>query len=250
MTANLLADYPDVFSAGSIHSGPPAQCSTTGITNTNCTSGTVSRTPQQWGDLVRNSYPGYTGAWPRVAVWQGSSDGTVNPAAMTESRDQWTNVWGISRTPSSTATLPGGTTKSVYNDSSGVPAVVTFSISGMGHGLAVDPGAGATQCGTASTYYLDSICSSYYTALFFGLDGGSATPSPTGPTPTSTPIPTSNPCFTTDNYHQTLAGRAHQSLGRVYANGSNQAMGLFNLAVVHTLKQTGPDYYEVADGTC
>lgn len=35
MTADMLADYPDVFAAGSIDSGPAAQCSTTGITNTN-----------------------------------------------------------------------------------------------------------------------------------------------------------------------------------------------------------------------
>ncbi len=170
MAANLLADYPDVFTAGSIHSGPPAHCSTTGITNTNCTSGTVNRTPQQWGDLVRNSVPGYPGPWPRVAIWQGSSDVTVNPAALTESRDQWTNVWGISRTPSSTVALPGGTTKSVYNDAAGEPAVLTFSVAGMAHGLAVDPGAGPTQCGTTGTYYLDFICSSFHTGVFFGLD--------------------------------------------------------------------------------
>ncbi|MCW2639638.1 MAG: esterase, partial [Dactylosporangium sp.] len=108
MTADLLADYPDVFAAGSIDSGPPAQCSTTGIQNSNCTSAnTNNKTPTQWGDLVRNSYPGYTGPWPRVAIWQGSADTTVAPVAMTESRDQWTNVWGISQTPSSQQTLPG-----------------------------------------------------------------------------------------------------------------------------------------------
>jgi poly(hydroxyalkanoate) depolymerase family esterase len=133
MTSDLLADYPDVFAAGSVDSGPPAQCSTSGITNTNCTSGTTSHTPQQWGDLVRNSDPGYSGPWPRVAIWQGSSDTTVNPAAMTESRDQWTNVWGISQTPSSTQSLTGATTRTNYNDASGNPAVVTFSVSGMAH---------------------------------------------------------------------------------------------------------------------
>jgi len=193
-----------------------------------------------------------------VAIWQGSSDATVNPAALTESRDQWTDVWGISQTPSSTTNLPGGTTKRSYSDGGGVPAVVTYSISGMGHGLAVDPGSGSSQCGSTGTYYLNYICSSYYTGLFFGLDQAGANPTPSSTpsaTPSSTPSagPTTAPpaaCFTTDNYHQTVAGRAHQSLGRVYANGSNQDLGLFTLATVHTLKQTGPNYYVLADQGC
>jgi len=36
----------------------------------------------------------------------------------------------------------------------------------------------------------------------------------------------------------------------VYANGSNQAMGLWNVYTVHTLKLTGPNYYVIADGQC
>ncbi|MFD9130597.1 PHB depolymerase family esterase, partial [Kitasatospora sp. NPDC059571] len=170
MTSDMLAAYPDVFAAGSIDSGPAAQCSTTGITNTNCTSGTTSHTPQQWGDLIRGAHTGYTGPYPRVAIWQGTSDTTVNPAELTYSRDGWTNVWGIGQTPSSTQTLTGGTTLNIYNDSAGKPAVETFAVSGMAHGLAVNPGSGTDQCGSTGTYYINSICSSYYTARFFGLD--------------------------------------------------------------------------------
>ena len=55
-------------------------------------------------------------------------------------------------------------------------------------------------------------------------------------------------CFTSSNYSHTTAGRAHQSLGQTYANGSNQAMGLWNTFVTTTLKQTGPNYYVI--GTC
>lgn len=55
-------------------------------------------------------------------------------------------------------------------------------------------------------------------------------------------------CYTASNYAHTTAGRAHQSLGVTYANGSNQNMGLWNLFVTTTLKQTGPNYYVI--GTC
>ncbi|GAA3515340.1 poly(3-hydroxybutyrate) depolymerase [Streptosporangium album] len=62
-----------------------------------------------------------------------------------------------------------------------------YEINGMGHGLPVDPGSAADQCGTAAAYFLDTICSAYHDAQFFGLDGGSQ-PAPT-PTPTVTPTP-------------------------------------------------------------
>ena len=55
-------------------------------------------------------------------------------------------------------------------------------------------------------------------------------------------------CSTASNYAHTTAGRAHQSGGYAYANGSNQNMGLWNLFVTTTLKQTGANYYVI--GTC
>ncbi|MFF8594996.1 PHB depolymerase family esterase [Streptomyces sp. NPDC015220] len=323
MTADLLADYPEVFAGGAVDSGLPAQCATTQGAASGCQYGGRGLTPRQWGDKVRDSYPGYTGPWPRVAIWQGTSDTTVAPVNATELRDQWTDVWGIGQPPSDTRGLPGGTTEDVYDDSAGNPAVALFSVSGMAHGLAVDPGPGADQCGATGAYYLDTVCSSYHTARFWGLDGpgggsgslpaparvtvtgttdtgaslswaavsgaasynvyrdGTKVASPTGTsytdaglsagssysytvaavdsagavgTPsspvTATTAGTAPRCYTDDNYDQVRAGRAHQSLGLVYADGSNQAMGLYNVAVMHTLKETSQDYFVIADQGC
>ncbi|MGW0083145.1 extracellular catalytic domain type 1 short-chain-length polyhydroxyalkanoate depolymerase [Streptomyces sp. NPDC003393] len=325
MTADLLADYPDVFAGGAVDSGLPAQCAPTQIAASGCQYGSQNLTPKQWGDKVRNSYPGYTGPWPRVAIWQGTSDTTVAPVNGTELRDQWTDVWGTGQTASSTRNLTGGTTESIYNDSTGAPAVALFSVSGMAHGLAVNPGSGADQCGSTGTYYLNYICSSYHTAKFWGLDGSGgqggtgSLPAPsglavTGTTDTGASL-TWNPvsgaasynvyrngtkvgsatgtmytdgglsaatsysytvaavdssgavgassapvtatttgsapkCYTDNNYNQVRAGRAHQSLGYTFANGSNQNMGLYNVAVVHTLKETSPGYFVIADTGC
>jgi len=55
-------------------------------------------------------------------------------------------------------------------------------------------------------------------------------------------------CFSASNYAHTVAGRAHQSGGYAYANGSNQNMGLWNVFITTTLKQTGSNYYVI--GTC
>lgn len=185
MAADLLAAYPDVFAGGSIVAGLPAQCATSVSAASVCQSGGQRLTPAQWGDKVRASYPGHTGPWPRVAIWHGASDTTVVPANATALRDQWTDVWGISATPSSTASLPGGTTRTTYDDSAGRSAVELYSVAGMGHGLAVNPGSGTEQCGATGAYFLNSICSSYYTAKFWGLDG-----TPPGEDPGTLPAPT------------------------------------------------------------
>ncbi|MFB9236178.1 alpha/beta hydrolase family esterase [Plantactinospora siamensis] len=249
MTSVMLATYPDVFAAGSVLSGIPYACATSMTAAYSCMNPGVDKTPQQWGDLVRNAYPGYSGPRPRVAVWHGTSDYTVNVANATESRDQWTNVLGLSQTPSSTSSLPAGTSLETY----GNDAVRIYRVSGMGHGTPVDPGSGADQCGTAAAYFLDTICSAYRDALFFGLNGagGNPTPTPT-PSPTATGSPTPSPtptgtpvCVTASNYAHVAAGRAHQSLGYAYANGSNQQMGLYNTYYTTTLKQTGPNYWVI-----
>ncbi len=55
-------------------------------------------------------------------------------------------------------------------------------------------------------------------------------------------------CYTSSNYAHTTAGRAYQSGGYTYANGSAQNMGLWNTFTTTTLKMTGANYYVI--GTC
>ncbi|MFJ1612235.1 PHB depolymerase family esterase [Streptomyces sp. NPDC088249] len=324
MTADLLAAYPDVFAGGSVASGLPAQCATSQAAASGCQTGPQRLTPAQWGDKVRGAHPGYAGPWPRVAIWQGTSDYTVYPANATALRDQWTDVWGIGQTPSSTDTLPGNTTRSVYDDASGKPAVETYSVAGMGHGLAVSAGSGADRCGSTGAYFLSALCSTYYTGVFWGLDrgapGGGRLPAPSGlrvtgvtadsaslswdpvpgaasytvhrdgtkvASPASTaytdtglaagtayqytvtavdesatsgaPSPqvtattsggTPARCLTATNYAHVAAGRAHTTGGYAYANGSNENMGLYNVFVTHTLRESPAGYFVIADTGC
>lgn len=232
MAAVMLATYPDVFAAGSIAAGIPYKCATSSSGTSACQYTGVDKTPQQWGDLVRAQH---TGPYPRVAIWQGQSDTTVVPKNGVELVDQWTNVRGVSQTPTSTASLTGGTTRKVYGNDD----VRLYEIANMGHGLPVDPGTATDQCGTAAAYFLDKICSAYHDSVFFGLTSGS-------PPPTSSPSPTpSQTCVTASNYAHTQAGRAHVSFGYTYANGSNQNMGLWNVYTITTLRQTGPNYWVI-----
>jgi feruloyl esterase len=239
MTSVMLATYPDVFAGGAIVAGIPYRCSTSLTTAFSCMNPGVDKTPSAWGDLVRGAYS-YSGRRPSVQIWHGTSDTTVAAANATELRDQWTNVLGLSQAPTSTSSLPGGVSLEVYGS-----GVRVYRVSGMTHAAPVDPGSATEQCGTAGTYYKDTICSPYHAARVWGLDGGAVPPPP--PPPTSSPP---GVCVRASNYAHVQAGRAHQSLGVVYANGSNQNMGLYNLFVTHGLQQTGPNYWVIADQVC
>lgn len=65
---------------------------------------------------------------------------------------------------------------------------------------------------------------------------------------TGTTTGTAATCYTASNYAHTTAGRAYQSGGYTYANGSAQNMGLWNVFTTTTLKMTGTNYYVI--GTC
>ena len=336
MTPVMLAAYPDVFAGGGVMSGGPYKCATSMSGAYSCMSPGVDKSPSAWGDLVRNE-TNYSGPWPKVSIWHGDSDYTVDPSNETEDMEQWTNVNGIDQTPEVNETVKGVATHKVYEDSSGNALVETYLISGMGHGTAVDPGSNTDQCGTAGSYILAAgICSTYYTAQFWGLIGGSSgggggggggggdttapTVSITAPssgatvsgtvsftasasdnvgvskvefyvdgslksTDTSSPysyswdttaasnashtlmakaydaanntgsdsesVTVSNSgggnlyCGTASNYNHVQAGRAYDSGGYAYADGSDQQMGLDNVYYTTTLQETSSGYYEI-----
>lgn len=166
MSAVMLAAYPDVFAGGSVVAGLPYRCARSLSQASLCQYVPPDRPPGQWGDLVRAAFPGYAGPRPRVAIWHGQADYTVVPANGRELRDQFTDVAGVGVQPSAVSSLPAGTRLEVY----GADQVRLYQVAGMGHGTPVDPGPGADQCGSAGAYFLDTICSAYYDAVFFGVD--------------------------------------------------------------------------------
>ncbi|KOX09906.1 extracellular catalytic domain type 1 short-chain-length polyhydroxyalkanoate depolymerase [Micromonospora profundi] len=173
MTNVMLGDYPDVFAAGASFAGVPFGCFATGGSsewNSECANGQLIRTPQQWGDLVRGAYPGYTGPRPRMQIWHGTNDETLRYPNFGEQVKQWTNVHGLSQTPTYTDSPQSGYTRTRYGSSGPMAPVEAISMQGVSHNLPVD----AAQV-----------------IRFFGLDG-TATPPPTTPPPT-TPPPTTPP---------------------------------------------------------
>jgi len=141
VTQALLAVYPDVFKGGAEFAGVPAGCWSVsdpdGQWSTPCANGQVLHTPQEWGDMARNMFPGYTGFRPRIQLWHGSADSIINYANYGEAVDQWTNVLGLSATPSTTGTVSIGGhnyNRRQWKDSCGIVVLDAFDEPGGPHG--------------------------------------------------------------------------------------------------------------------
>jgi acetylxylan esterase len=184
MTNVLLADYPDVFAGGAAFMGVPDTCfqasagnpadpSQQAGWNSACANGQVSKTPAQWGDAVRNSYPGYTGPRPRMQLWHGTTDTTLHYNNFGEEIKQWTNVHGVSQTPVKTDTPQSGWTRTWYGNTSAQPPVQAISLAGVGHSL---PLTGQARMAIS----------------FFGLDSTTTPPSSPSVPPSSPSVPPSS----------------------------------------------------------
>ena len=98
LTEALLAVYPDVFTAGAEFSGVPAGADGWGGDQ-------LSLTPQQWGDMVRAMYSGYSGYRPRIQLWHGTADNTVSYNNQPEAINEWSNVLGLSTNANNTESV-------------------------------------------------------------------------------------------------------------------------------------------------
>jgi hypothetical protein len=178
MTNVLLGDYPDVFKAGAAFMGVPFGCFATtdgSMWNSQCSSGQRIMTAQQWGDMARNAFPGFSGARPRMQLFHGTTDTTLAYPNFGEEIKQWTNVLGVSQTPVFTDTPQSGWTRTRYGNSGIMPPVEAISVANVGHSL---PLSGQAAMAIA----------------FFGLNTNTppTTRPPTSAPPTSVP-PTSAP---------------------------------------------------------
>ena len=174
MTTVMAATYPDVFAGAAVMAGAPYKCATTMNDAFSCMSPGADKSPSVWRDLVRNAYSTYTGAYPRISVWHGTSDAVVKNTNQREIVEQWTAVHGIDLVEDISETVNGYPHK-VYKDTAGKALVESYAVTNMGHGTAIDPAfkfPGTTlACGTAGAYVLDTdICSTWHVAKFFGLD--------------------------------------------------------------------------------
>jgi feruloyl esterase len=164
----MLAAYPDVFAAGGIIGGLPFGAAAGVSEALFVMRYGRSRTAAAWGDRVRRATD-WKGPWPRVSIWTGSADPVVVPANAGELVKQWTDVHGIRSDP--VTERVAGFSRRAFRDAAGRPMVELYEITGMGHGVPIDPGPGPEQTGMAGPFNLSvGISSTVRIARFFGLD--------------------------------------------------------------------------------
>jgi len=116
MTNVLLGAYPDVFAAGSAWAGVAFGCFAGNgydVWSNDCATGQIIKTGAQWEAIVEAAYPGYTGFRPKMQVFHGSIDTTLNPQNLQEEIKEWTAVLNLPSSPVQTLSnspISGATT--------------------------------------------------------------------------------------------------------------------------------------------
>lgn len=136
MTNVMAGSYPDVFEAGAAFSGVAHACfagaaaATPMAPNQTCAQGKINHTPEEWGNFVRNSYPGYTGKRTRMQIFHGLADGLVRPDCARQALAQWANVLGLKLTNSVSGVPSAQYTQEIYGDGTQLQG---FFGQGVGH---------------------------------------------------------------------------------------------------------------------
>jgi poly(hydroxyalkanoate) depolymerase family esterase len=168
MTSVMLATYPEVFAAGAVIAGLPYGVATnlrealTGMLQSS------ARPAGELGDLVRSASE-YNGPWPKLSVWHGSADRTVNPGNANEIVKQWLDLHHLPATPMSNG-IVDGYPHQVWWNADGETIVESYSITDMAHGTPLGVAENDERYGAEGPFLIETgISSSHHIASFFGL---------------------------------------------------------------------------------
>jgi acetylxylan esterase len=105
MTNVMAAVYPNLFKAAAAQSGVAAGCfaSANDVVdewNDACATGTVIKTQEEWAATVTSM--GGNAPYPKMQIFHGSADDVLDAQNFEEEIKQWTGVFGISDSPTST----------------------------------------------------------------------------------------------------------------------------------------------------
>ncbi len=167
MTSVMLATYPEIFAGGAIVAGLPYG-SAHGVPQAlERMRGHATPTADALATAVRSA-SSHQGPWPKLSVWHGSGDRTVNVANADAILAQWRAVLSVAEEPALVEEVDGYPRR-VWHDASGCAVLEDYRITGLGHGtpLALT---GDDRCGDAGPFLLDAgISSTRHIARFWGI---------------------------------------------------------------------------------
>lgn len=170
MTSVMLATYPEVFAGGAIIAGLPYGAANSLQQALSGMHQTQQKPAHELGDLVRAASE-HRGPWPKISVWHGSADRTVNPANADGIVSQWLNVHGLPPTPMFEDSINGYPRQGWWNGN-GETVIESYTITNMAHGTPLGIADNDERYGVAGAFLIDAgISSSYHIAKFWGLTG-------------------------------------------------------------------------------
>ena len=211
MTSVMLATYPEVFAGGAIIAGLPYGIASNVREALGGMMQSTSRPADKLGDLVRKASK-HNGPWPKVSVWHGSADRTVNPGNANEIVKQWLDVHGLPAAPMSTGDVDGYP-RDVWWNADGETVVESYTISDMAHGTPLGLAGNDEPYGAEGAFLIEAgISSSYHIANFFGLtDRVSPASEAAEPAPASKPVPSAaTETLQSSDLAATLWSRVHK----------------------------------------
>lgn len=159
MAAALLAAYPELFAGGAIIAGLPFGAAANVRDALEVMRSAPLRTPRAWGDLVRAAST-HDGPWPKISIWHGALDSTVNINNAQASLAQWADLHDVSLTDAAQEMVEGAIRHS-WGD-----RLEVYTVPALGHGTPID----SRDIGTAAPFILDvGISSTRRIAEFWGL---------------------------------------------------------------------------------
>ncbi len=168
MTSVMLATYPEVFAAGAVIAGLPFGVATNVREALSGMMQSSARPAGELGDLVRSASE-HKGPWPKLSVWHGSADRTVNPANANEIVKQWLDLHHLPATPMSNG-IVDGYPHQVWWNADGETIIESYTITDMAHGTPLGVAENDERYGAEGAFLLETgISSSHHIASFFGL---------------------------------------------------------------------------------
>src|SRR5205807_10293211 len=131
MTSVMLATYPELFAGGAVIAGLPFGVASNVREALSGMYQSPSRAAGELGDLVRNASH-HKRPWPKLSVWHGSADRTVNPANANEIVKQWLDVHGLPAGPMS-ETIVDGYPRQIWWNADGDTIIESYTITNMAH---------------------------------------------------------------------------------------------------------------------
>jgi len=159
MSAVMLALYPELFAGGAIIAGLPFGSARDVRDALESMRSAPLRTPAQWGDLVRAASD-HQGPWPRISIWHGALDTTVNVNNAQASVAQWADLHGLSLTAAEQEMVDGAI-RLRWDD-----RLEVYTLPVLSHGTPINSG----DVGQPGPFILEAgISSSRRIAEFWGL---------------------------------------------------------------------------------